>query len=312
MKSLLGLLVASALLVPRPAAAEDFLHGAKRILFLGDSITYAGQYVDRFAMLLFTEYPEREIEVINCGLPSETVSGLSEEGHADGKFPRPDLHERLGRVLAKVKPDLVFACYGMNDGIYLPLAEDRFGKFKDGMRKLHDAVTQGGAKIIHLTPPVFDPTPPAPRETSYDAVLTHYSAWLLEQRKSGWAVIDLHGPMAAALEEQRKSDPAFTFAKDHVHPNEAGHAVLAEALLSGLKPDRLPAFQKLLASDWAASTPGKEYAARVRKHGRILADAWLGETGHLRPRMAKGLPLPEAQEQAATLRRQILAAPVPH
>ena len=47
-------------------------------------------------------------------------------------------------LIKKVKPDLVFACYGMNDGIYLPLADDRFGRFKDGMRKLHDEVTKGG------------------------------------------------------------------------------------------------------------------------------------------------------------------------
>src|SRR2546425_2764856 len=43
----------------------------------------------------------RQIEFLNLGLPSETVSGLSEEGHAGGQFPRPDLLERLARVLAR-------------------------------------------------------------------------------------------------------------------------------------------------------------------------------------------------------------------
>jgi len=33
-------------------------------------------------------------EILNLGLPSETVSGLSEPNHAGGAFPRPDLHER--------------------------------------------------------------------------------------------------------------------------------------------------------------------------------------------------------------------------
>jgi lysophospholipase L1-like esterase len=309
MKLLLSLLTVAATALT--TLAGDFLPGTKRILFLGDSITYAGQYVDRFEMLLFTQYPERQFEVINCGLPSETVSGLSEPGHAGGKFPRPDLHERLGRVLPKVKPDLVFACYGMNDGIYLPLDDERFGKFKDGMRWLHDEVTKSGAKIIHLTPPVFDPAPLEVRATSYDAVLARYSAWLLEQRQAGWEVIDLHGPMGDALEAQRKADPAFTFAKDHVHPNDAGHAVIAEALFAGLKPEKLAPFQKLLASEWASSPAGKDYASKVRKRGRILADAWLTETGHLRPGMGKGLPLEEAQTQAAGLERQIRDTPVP-
>jgi len=285
--------------------AGEFLPGAKRVLFLGDSITYGGQYVDRFETFVFTQYPERKLEIINCGLPSETVSGLSEEGHAGGKFPRPDLHERLVRVLEKVKPDLVFACYGMNDGIYLPLDPERFAKYQDGIRRLRDEVTKRGAKIIHLTPAVFDPTPPEPRSTSYDAVLASYSAWLLEQRKAGWEVIDLHGPMGAAADERRKQDPAFTFSKDHIHPNEAGHAVMADALLAGLKPEKLDAFQKLLASEWMTSPEGKSYTGEIRQRGRILLDAWLGETGHLRPGMAKGLPLAEAQAKAAELERQI-------
>lgn len=300
-----------ALFAPCPAIAGDFLHGAKRILFLGDSITYGGQYVDRFQTFLFTQYPELRIEVINCGLPSETVSGLSEEGHAGGKFPRPDLHERLARVLEKVKPNLVFACYGMNDGIYLPLADDRFRKFQEGMRWLHDAVVKSGAQIIHLTPPVFDPTPPENRATSYDAVLARYSEWLLEQRKDGWSVIDLHGPMSAALEAERKSDPAFTFSKDHIHPNEAGHAVLGDALIEALDPRAAENFRKMLGSNWLASAEGRDFAAKIRKHGRLLTDAWLNETGHVRPGMAKGLPLAEARAQATALEAQIRATPVP-
>src|SRR3954471_5593111 len=149
-----------ALLLPLSAArAEEFLPKVTRIVVLGDSITYGGDYVDQFELFLRANFPERRFEVLDLGLPSETVSGLSEEGHAGGKFPRPDLHERLDRVLAKVKPDLVFACYGMNDGIYLPLADDRFDAFKKGMVKLHEKVEGAGAKIVHLTPAVFDPVP---------------------------------------------------------------------------------------------------------------------------------------------------------
>jgi hypothetical protein len=77
-----------------------------------------------------------EAEVIDMGLPSETVSGLSEDGHAGGKFPRPDLFERLDRVLRVVRPDVVLACYGMNCGIYQPLDDARFAKFKAGIERL--------------------------------------------------------------------------------------------------------------------------------------------------------------------------------
>src|SRR5204863_4762376 len=137
-------------------------------VFLGDSITYSGQYVDDFETFLFLRFPARQFEVINVGLPSETVSGLSEDGHAGGQFPRPDLHERLDRVLAKTKPDLIFACYGMNCGIYLPLDDARFQKYKDGIQWLRDKAKAAGANVIHVTPPTFDPGPEKKRTPYYN------------------------------------------------------------------------------------------------------------------------------------------------
>lgn len=173
---------------PKAEAAEPkaALPTAKRIVFLGDSITHNGQYLEFLETILLTETSYRP-EVIAVGLSSETVSGLSEPGHADGKFPRPDLHERLDRVLAKTKPNLVVACYGMNDGIYFPLKEERFQKYVEGMKKLREKAKAAGADIVHVTPPTFDPVPikdrvlpagldayPKPFE-GYNRVLDRYS-----------------------------------------------------------------------------------------------------------------------------------------
>ncbi len=310
MRSFLLALVFTVLAATTRGTAADFLPGVQRIVFLGDSITYAGQYVDIFEAFLFTQLPNRDIEVIDCGLPSETVSGLSEVGHAGGKFPRPDLHERLDRVLAKARPDLIFACYGMNDGIYKPYDEIRALRFQEGIRKLRDKARAAGAQVIHLTPPVFDSVPisgkvaPAGQESAnapyegYDAVLTRYSAWLMEQRASGWRVIDIHTPMKAAIAKHREQDVSFTFAKDGVHADAAGHALIAAMLIAELDPTRAEKFR--------ASPPSPELLALIRKRGRLLADAWLKEIGHLRPGTAeRALPLAEAQVQAAGIERKI-------
>ena len=65
-----------------------------------------------------------------------------------------------------------------------------------------------GAKIIHLTPPVYDVEPikshasldgEKPQYIGYDDVLSRYSSWLIEQRARGWKVIDIHTPMKKAL-----------------------------------------------------------------------------------------------------------------
>ena len=80
---------------------------AKRVVWLGDSITYSGEWGEWVETWVRLRFPNSDIQFINLGLPSETASGLSEAGHAGGAFPRPDIHERLGRLLEKVKPDLV-------------------------------------------------------------------------------------------------------------------------------------------------------------------------------------------------------------
>jgi lysophospholipase L1-like esterase len=281
-----------------------------RVLFLGNSITYAGGYVTDVEAWFVTHYPNRQIEFINAGLPSETVSGLSEEGHAGGAFPRPDLHERLARVLAQTKPDLVFACYGMNDGIYLPFDEGRFARFKEGVNWLHDTVVKTGAKIIHLTPPIFDELKGG--HPGYAAVLNKYSGWLLEQRKQqGWQVCDLHYPMKKYLEAHRKVDKAFgmdgfALAQDGVHPGETGHWLMAKQILLYLGEKSVKNVPTINAGVTVVAKGG-DMLRLVAERQAMMKDAWLTATGHKRPGMNKGIPLVEAQAKAAAIGLQIKA-----
>lgn len=285
--------------------ASEFLPGVKRILFLGDSITYDGRYISYFESQWRLHLRERPIEIISCGLPSETVSGLSEQGHAGGKFPRPGVHERLTRVLKKTRPDLVFACYGMNDGIYLPLSDDRFAMFQAGMKKLHEQVESAGARIIHLTPPVFDALPikkrvaPADKVSAdrpyekYDDVLEAYSDWLLQRRKDNWQVIDVHGAMKKELLARRRNKSDFTFAPDGVHPNEEGQTLLGRILVQGIK-----------APFAGAGPPDAKVYQLVHERRRVLTDAWLTDIGHKRP-MPAGLPLEKAKARADEIEKRI-------
>ncbi|WP_146853218.1 SGNH/GDSL hydrolase family protein [Brevifollis gellanilyticus] len=275
----------------------------KRIVFLGDSITQGGVYVEIIEAALIAQHPDSSKEIIPLGLSSETVSGLSEDGHAGGKFPRPDLHERLDRVLEKAKPNLVFACYGMNDGIYYPLSPERLKAYQDGMKKLHDKVVATGARIIHLTPPVFDPVPikartlpagldkyPTPFE-GYNQVLDAYSDWLLSMKKEGWEVLDIHGPFNAALAEKRRADPQFTYSKDGIHPGPEGHLIMARAVLDAWD-------LKVTADGKPDHVNGDAILTAIKKKQGLLRPAWLSHVGHKRPGNAPGLPLPEAESKA--------------
>lgn len=279
---------------------------AKRILFLGDSITAAGGYISHFDAWLVSQRWEKTPTVINCGLPSETLSGLSEDGHAGGKFPRPDLFERLDRVLALAKPDLVFACYGINCGIYLPFDEGRLAKYQEGWKKLKEKVEAAGGKLIVITPPFYDDLRSPKPGFSYNEVLDRYSDWLVKQREHGWTVIDLHSAMTTAVKKQRAADPKFTLQPDGVHPNGDGHWVMAQLLIATMG-DKDVAAAKSSAEYFAARKLPAEALPLIAQRTNMLRDSYVGTAGHLRPGVAKGLPVDEANKKAAEISAKISA-----
>jgi lysophospholipase L1-like esterase len=278
--------------------ARVLVEQAKRIVFLGDSITHDGRWIAD--LTAWMEANGIQADVIDVGLPSETVSGLSEEGHANGAFPRPHVAERLDRVLRVTRPDLVIACYGMNCGIYKPLDEGRFEKFRVGMEQLHAAVEKSGAKIIHLTPPLYDSRSDKPGPagaTDYDAVLDAYSKWLLSKRAAGWTVIDVHGRMRDLLEARRAKDPTAVFCPDTVHPDDEGHWAICRAVLADLGDEQAA----------AAASPASlaAFLPEVTARQKLLRDAYLAAAGHIRPGMPAGLPLSDAEAKARRITESI-------
>ncbi|MGE0608753.1 MAG: SGNH/GDSL hydrolase family protein [Pirellulales bacterium] len=304
------LLAAAASMALAPCCAQggeptpaELLNQAKRVVFLGDSITAAGLYVAGLDAWLLTRTGQPAPHLICVGLPSETVSGLSEDGHAGGQFPRPDLAERLSRVLNETRPDLVIACYGINCGIYEPFDEGRLERFQKGVRRLKESVELAGAQLIMVTPPFYDDQR-APKEFSYNEVLDRYSHWLLEQRKAGWRVIDLHSAMSAEVRTRRQSDAKFTFQPDGVHPNEAGHWFVAQQLIRAFGDEQAAqaATPQQMLQD--ARLPLEIWPLVVQRVN-VLRDAYVSAAGHKRPGVAAGLPVADAEKQAAELAARI-------
>ena len=211
----------------------------------------------------------------------------------------------------KLKPNLVVACYGMNDGIYYPFSRKRFDAYKKGMNQLIDRVKDAGAKLILLTPPPFDPEPmrvqgklrPPGAEKyawfavyeNYDEVMERYAAWIREQKGRVTSVIDVYTPMRKHLRERRKKDPKYALSTDGVHFNENGHRIIAKTVLDAW---RLP----------GDTFPRDELIRLVGLRQTLLRDAWLSDVGHKRPRTKAGLPLAEAQARAAEIDHQIAAS----
>lgn len=292
-----------------PAQGQELMKDVRRIVFLGDSITHKGDYVADVECWLLSR--GIEVEVLNLGLGSETATNLTpEENESHLKkygFGKVFVSERLGRVLTETKPDLLFACYGMND-TNLPADESGLQRYAQAITSLREkALASGVKRVVLLTPPIHDNKKNAASNPS-DQKLTRYTSWLLGKRNEGWLVVDIHTPMHSALDAARAKKPAFLFAEDGVHPSREGHWLMAREILKQAFGEAVP---DIYCSEQLFPFLGAEIRDQVRLRQELLFNAWMTKIGHTRPNVAggpqgtPGPPLPEAEAKAKTINEQI-------
>ncbi|GAB5405424.1 MAG: hypothetical protein Aurels2KO_36550 [Aureliella sp.] len=285
-----------------------------RLVFLGDSNTYAG----RFAAIADAKYQKlmqgRAIQFVNLGVSSETAAGTSEPDHP---FKRPCVHERIDKVLRMLKPTVVVMCYGMNDGIYQPPSQKIFAAYKDGMLRLAKKIKATHAMLIVMTPPPFEPEAIESRgkkfgpnangnfawnapARNYDDTVKAMSDWCMTNPFDAYAVVDLRTPLLELLQQKIKEDPEFLLTGDGVHFNDAAHDAVANALLAQLPLGSHGGDEHLTE---------KELEVAIASN-QLLRDAYLSATGKNRPGLKAGLPVVIAERQAAAL-RETIAVPEP-
>lgn len=281
----------------------------ERWLFLGDSITQQGGYVDYIeTWFLLNEVDPPEI--ISLGLSSETVSGLSEPDHP---FPRPYLHSRLENVLERVKPTVVIACYGMNCGIYHPFSAERFSAYKVGIRKLVADAHAIGAEVILLTPPPYagrvkprdTPEPGQPYgfktpASDYNDVLAKYGEWILSRNGRG----DLRAfTIRPAMERFMEK----IYIKEPIHPNSFGHELMAEAFLQALGKDTGSDILQTGISRRSDDEEWQSLIALVKEQRTAYEFSLLNSIGHGNPNILKRetMPLDDARRKNESLTGKI-------
>ncbi len=289
--------------------APPLQRSGPKVLFLGDSITAAGGYINYLETWKLLYARDEVPTLINMGLASETVSGLSEPHHP---FPRPDVHERLDRVLAATRPEVVVACYGMNDGIYHPFSQERFAAYQEGIQKLVRKASAAGAKrIILLTPPPYagavspQPQPENGKDfgyktpyAKYDDVLARYAQYILSLHdQPGVEVVDVRTPILKHLKA--------CFGRDPIHPAPLGHEIMAETLLTHLGKKTGSRLLETGQSDHADDERWQAVFKLVSERRVIFDRTWLAEIGHKRPGGESKLTLAEAQSKAAEIDRKL-------
>ena len=201
----------------------------ERIVFLGDSITEAGNqpggYVSLVRDELASRFPALGIEVIGAGISGNKV---------------PDLEARLDRDVLARKPSTVVIYIGIND-VWHSLQGGGTPKetFEKGLRSIVERIRASGARTILCTPTVIGER--ALGSNPLDAMLDTYSditrkvaadmkTGLLDLRKAcGQHLAAHHAATKGAF-----TDDKGVLTSDSVHLNAAGNRFLADRMLEAL------------------------------------------------------------------------------
>ncbi len=216
-------LVAMLALTVGAALAVPLLQAGDRLVFLGDSTTEQRIYT-RYVMNYFTlRYPGVNISFRNAGLHGDTA---------------PKALKRLQRDVLSLKPTVVSICLGMNDGAAREFNQDAYTRYMTGMTGLVTELKKAGVKVVLLSPSCVDLDRRAAfkgKNWTYNDTLGKLGAGVKELAvNEKQTYYDLHALMLDVQKKAKVENAKFTMIPDAVHPDRAGQAVMAYALLKAL------------------------------------------------------------------------------
>ncbi|MCK5113731.1 MAG: SGNH/GDSL hydrolase family protein [Phycisphaerae bacterium] len=208
------------------------IQDGQTVVFIGDSITDCGRrdaafpfgtsYVKMVIDLITAKYPERAIKFFNQGISGDVAPGLQERWADDVLVHNPnwvsvmvginDLHRRFN-------PD---------PKLHIPVE-----KYREAYAQFLTRTKENTDAQIILVDPFYiskETNPNSQRKTVLD-VIPEYIAVVDEMAQKFEA---LHIPMHEIFQKQLQYHHADTFCPEPIHPNLAGHTVMANAWLEAV------------------------------------------------------------------------------
>ena len=238
------------------ASSEFLLRKNDRIVFFGDSITEQQLYTNYVESYLSARFPELELTFFNAGWGGDTA---------------PNSLSRLERDVLSCQPTLVTLCFGMNDGSYCLPNETVKSNYVNGMKTLIARLKAAGIRMVLLTPGMADEAVSENLKAvnyNYGGLRVMADEALALARAEGLPHADLHKLMNMTNDAARAADREFCMIPDGVHPDPAGHLVMAFGLLQALG---VPPRHQEVALNYAAKTIAVSptlSAGRLKKSSR--------------------------------------------
>ena len=206
-----------------------------------------------------TRFPNLDIRFTNCGWSGDRVTG---GGGGDAKT-------RIEKDFKPSNPTVVTVFLGMNDGGYTPWSEEKDAAFATGYDKLIQLMLAAAPKARYtlIQSSAYDDF--AHSDNHYNEVLTKMGLHVKElASKYKFDYADFNTPLADVLKQAFANDPqnAPSLVRDRIHPGEAGHLVLAAALL---KAWNAPSLVSEVTIDGKTGTVSQALGAKVTKTGTL-------------------------------------------
>ncbi len=202
-----------------PAVASIPILPDDRIVFYGDSITEQHLYTAMVETFLLSRLPGHRLHVENYGWGGDTAPG------GNGRFRRD---------AGPAGATLVVVNFGMNDAGYSGPDATRLATHVQGQRDLAATIAAVGARQVLCTCSAVDPDRNIQLHSYNDTLAGYADAVQALGQELSLPVIDIFHGYLAAQQAGKAADPAFTVAADSVHPDEAGHLMMAAQILPRL------------------------------------------------------------------------------
>ena len=224
----------------RSAAPASIFHAQERWCAAGDSLTQSGLYHQFVQLFHATRFPDRRLELLNCGTNGDTTARLL---------------ARLDQDVLNRAPTLVSILLGAND-VYLAPSPDatdthireQLAKlivaYRDGLRVILERLRKAGVRCLLVAPGLYDETmvhPKAPPPSrGLQATLVKCGAEVRAlAAEFDVPVIDWTQPLMDWNAQLQKGDPEATLiGLDRMHPGETGSFVMAYEFLKALDAPR--------------------------------------------------------------------------
>ena len=199
----------------------------QKVVFIGDSITDCGRrdanapfgngYANLVRVFVTARYPELDLTFENRGIGGDTAR------HLDARWEKDVLAEHPDWLVVKIGINDVWRTFD-SDGVGAVAIDEYETTYR---RLLQIAVDRTGCRLIVAEPYVIEADTADPMRAQMDRY-----GLVARKLASEFGAVNIQ--TQAAFDVALRTTDSIDWADDRIHPNLAGHAVIAQAFLRGI------------------------------------------------------------------------------